>query len=49
VSECARVFKRLNEPLLKEFQISHVNFSPENDRPHSREIDTGSPKAAQSE
>ena len=49
VSECARVFKRLDEPLLKEFQISHVNFSPENDRPHSREIDTGSPKTAQSE
>jgi len=29
VSECARVFERLNDPLLKKFQISHVNFSPE--------------------
>ncbi|RJP65740.1 MAG: cation transporter [Candidatus Abyssobacteria bacterium SURF_17] len=29
VSECASVFHRLNTPLLKKFQISHVNFSPE--------------------
>ena len=29
VSECASVFQRLNQPLLKRFQISHVNFSPE--------------------
>lgn len=29
VSECARVFERLNNPLLEKFQISHVNFSPE--------------------
>jgi len=32
VRECAAVFQRLNEPLLKKFQISHVNFSPEVDR-----------------
>lgn len=32
VSECARVFERLHDPLLKKFQISHVNFSPECDR-----------------
>ncbi len=31
VSECAKVFHRLNEPLLKRFQISHVNFSPEHE------------------
>jgi cobalt-zinc-cadmium efflux system protein len=29
VSECADLFERLNEPMLKKFQISHVNFSPE--------------------
>lgn len=29
VSECARVFQRLNNPLHEKFRISHVNFSPE--------------------
>lgn len=37
VSECAAVFERLRQPLLEQFQISHVNFSPEYDRSsHSR-------------
>jgi len=29
VSECARVFQRLNDPLREKFRISHVNFTPE--------------------
>jgi len=29
VSKCAEIFERLSESLLEEFQISHVNFSPE--------------------
>jgi cobalt-zinc-cadmium efflux system protein len=31
VSECAAIFRRLEDLLLKEFQISHVNFSPEHE------------------
>ena len=29
IGTSARVFERLNNPLLEKFQISHVNFSPE--------------------
>ena len=29
VSECARIFQRLEHPLREKFRISHVNFSPE--------------------
>jgi cobalt-zinc-cadmium efflux system protein len=32
LSECAKVFHRLNGPLLHKFQISHVNLSPEYER-----------------
>lgn len=36
VSECARIFERLEAHLAEKFQISHVNFSPEHAAPAPR-------------